>query len=166
MRKQITQEQRLAIYNAEVSKAYFKILKQTKALLATIPYDELRYTLVHSEGKEPGFNVKVDEFVSPLCYLCLIYGDIDTLEIYIGFEAYNGDRGFGDIITQFLRLIYTLTAANQTTVNIEGCVNCNEVQTDCSDLYECLEDSRIKRHKFVQLAYKPKPVKRKLLKVA
>lgn len=166
MKKQTTEEQRLSTYNAEVSKAYFKILKQTKALLATIPYDELRYTLVHSEGKEPGFNVKVDEFVNPLCYLCLIYGAIDTLEIHFGFEAYNGDRGFGDITTQFLRLLYSITSANQTTVNIEGCINCNEVQTDCSDLYECLEDSRIKRHKFVQIAYKPKPIKRNLRKVA
>jgi hypothetical protein len=153
-------------YNDEVSKAYFKILKQTKALLATIEHEELRYTLVHSEGRQPGFNVKVDEFVNPLCYLCLVYADGETLEINFGFEAYNDGSGFGNIISQFLRLIYSLTSANSTSINIEGSVCCNEIHTDCSDLYECLEDSRIKRHRFVHIAYKPKPIKKKLRKVA
>ena len=55
MKQQINSQPSLLPYNKVVKDAYFQILKEAKAMLATIEHEELRYTLVREERKRNSF---------------------------------------------------------------------------------------------------------------
>lgn len=153
-------------YNAEVRKAYYKILKQAKALIATVEQHELRCSLVQADRSKPVFMNKVHEFVNPLIYLCLMC-PVDTYEIYFGFElGSSGENDFTSLTSKFMRTLYKLTSAEQTTINIEGCVSTYNVITECRDLFDYMEERGKSAHTFELIAYKPQFAKRKLRKVA
>jgi hypothetical protein len=153
-------------YNAEVRKAYHKILKQAKAMIATVEQHELRCSLVQADRSKPVFMNKVHEFVNPLIYLCLMC-PVDTYEIYFGFElGSSGESDFTELTSKFMRILYKSTSAEHTAINIEDCVSTYNVITECNDLFDYMHERGKSAHTFELIAYKPKPVKRKLMKVA
>jgi hypothetical protein len=157
-----TRKVQLSAYNMEVKAAYFKVLKQTKQLLATIERHELRYTYVRNTKDNKGFITTVNELISPLLYLSLEWS-VDNLTISYGFECFNNESEYTAITAKFVRLLYKLTSTEQTTLDIEECIDTEYVNTDCSALYEAIEDSNNKQHSFSLIAYKP-TAKRKQLK--
>jgi len=153
-------------YNAEVRKAYYKILKQAKAMIATVEQHELRCSLVQADRSKPVFMNKVHEFVNPLLYMCLMC-PVDTYEIYFGFElGSSGESDFTELTSKFMRILYKSTSAEHTAINIEDCVSTYNVITECNDLFDYMHERGKSAHTFELIAYKPKPIKRKLMKVA
>lgn len=153
-------------YNAEVRKAYHKILKQAKALIATVEQHELRCSLVQADRSKPVFMNKVHEFVSPLIYLCLMC-PVDTYEIYFGFELGSStESDFTALTSKFMRTLYKQTSAEQTTINIEDCVSTYNVITECNELFDYMEERGKSNHDFELIPYKPQSAKRKLMKIA
>jgi len=147
--------QRLSPYNQAVKQAYFKLLKQTKQLLATIERHELRYTLQREDSGPLAPFIIVHEIVSPLLYLTLKAEDGEQLTIHFGFEMFENDNEYSNITARFVRLLYKLTSAEYTTINIESCITTRYVITNCSELYECLEDARHKLHQFTLIKHRP-----------
>jgi hypothetical protein len=153
-------------YNAEVRKAYHRILKQAKALIATVEQHELRCSLVQADRSKPAFMNKVHEFVSPLIYLCLMC-PVDTYEIYFGFEiGSSSESDFTALTSKFMRILYKSTSGEQTTINIEDCVSTYNVITECTELFDYMEERGKSNHSFELIPYKPQATKRKLRKVA
>jgi hypothetical protein len=166
MKQPSNTDQRVLTYNAEVRKAYHKILKQAKALIATVEQHELRCSLVQADRSKPVFMSKVHEFVSPLIYMCLMC-PVDTYEIYFGFELGSSrESDFTELTSKFMRILYKSTSAEHTAINIEGCVSTYNVITECNDLFDYMHERDKSNHDFELIAYKPKPIKRKLMKVA
>jgi hypothetical protein len=150
-------------YNSAVKEAYFKQLKGTKQLLATVFQHELRCTLQRTNRSTVGFGTTVHEIVSPLVYLSLECNDGERLSIHFGFELFSNECEYSIVTSKFLRMLYRITAVENSTINIERSINTDHVITDCSALYEAIEDSHIKQHKFSLIAYKPVSTKRKQL---
>ncbi|UEG53435.1 hypothetical protein LLH06_00390 [Mucilaginibacter daejeonensis] len=166
MKQASSTDQRILTYNAEVRKAYHKILKQAKALIATVEQHELRCSLVQADRSKPVFMNKVHEFVNPLIYLCLMC-PVDTYCIHFGFEVYgSGENDYTALTSRFMRTLYKLTAAEHTAINIEDCISTYNVITECNDLFDYMEERGKSNHTFELIPYKPKPAKRKLMKVA
>jgi hypothetical protein len=161
--KQLNNEAASSAYNKAVKEAYFKLLKFTKQLLATIERHELRCILQREDQAPLVTGSKVHELVSPLLYLALECQDSERLIIRFGFEQLSEDSEYSHITARFVRLLYTLTALENTATNIESCVNTNYVITNCSELYEHVED-RIKHHTFSLIKYKPAVSRRKQMK--
>jgi len=150
-------------YNEAVKRAYFKILKGSKLLLSTIYQHELRCTLCRSN--KPGTMVNtIDELVNPLLYLSLECNDGERYSIHFGFELFKHECEYSVVTSKFVRLLYKLTSTEHTTINIEDCVNTEYVITDCSALFEAVEDSNNKQHKLTVIQYKPAAIKRKQMK--
>lgn len=150
-------------YNEAVKKAYFKILKGSKQLLSSTFRHELRCTLCRSN--KPGTMVTtIDELVNPLFYLSLECNDGERFSIHFGFELFKHECEYSMITSKFVRLLYKLTSIEHTAINIEDCINAEYVITDCSALYEAIEDSNNKQHKLTVVQYKPAAVKRKQMK--
>jgi hypothetical protein len=70
------------------------------------------------------------------------------------------------VTSSFIRLVYKLTMAEATPVDIEHAVKTDFVITECLELYEYIEERWKSNHDFKMLPYKAKPAKRKLRKVA
>lgn len=147
--------QQLTPYNKAVKQAYFKLLKQTKQLLATIERHELRYTLQREDNGPLAPFIIVHELVSPLLYLSLKAEDGVQLTIHWGIEVFDYENDYTDVTGQFVRMLYKLTSAEHTAINIESCISTRYVITNCSELYECLEDARHKLHQFTLIKHRP-----------
>jgi hypothetical protein len=166
MKSQTTHQQSGSAYNAEVRKAYHRILKQAKALIATVEQHELRCSLVQADRSKPVFMNKVHEFVNPLIYLCLMC-PVDTYEIYFGFElGSSSESDFTNLTSKFMRILYKQTSAEQTTINIEDCVSTYNVITECNDLFDYMDERGKSNHTFELIPYKAATIKRKLKRVA
>ncbi|GAB3915378.1 hypothetical protein [Mucilaginibacter boryungensis] len=147
-------------FNKVVKDAYFKLLKDTKKLLATLERHELRCILEREDRSPMGFGTKVHEIISPLLYLSLEC-EADELTIHFGFELMNGnDSEYSTITSRFVRMLYSYTAKEQTNINIERCVNTDYVIYDCSVLYETVEE-RMRHHTLKVIPHKPASEKRK-----
>ncbi|UEG52592.1 hypothetical protein LLH06_16680 [Mucilaginibacter daejeonensis] len=165
MKTNKTIDPQTAAYNIEVRKAYFKILKQAKALIATMVQHELRCALVQADRSKPIFMNKVHEFVSPIIYLCLIC-PVDTYCIHFGFEiGVSSDSDHTELTSRFMRILYKLTSQEHTSVNIEDCVSTYNVITECTELFDYMEERGKSAHTLEVIPYK-QPLKRKLRKVA
>jgi hypothetical protein len=152
----------VSAYNAEVRKSYYKILKQAKALISTVEQHELRCSLVQTERSKPVYMNKVHEFVNPLIYLCLMC-PVDTYYIYFGFDVYSrGENDYTILTSKFMRMLYSITSIEQTSINIEDCVSTHNVITECNALFEYMEERGKSNHTFGLIPYKPKAVNRKL----
>jgi len=155
MKKQHQQNSKhqLSPYNTCVTRTYFKLLRATIDLLATIDSDELRRALVCGDNQPITFGVKVHQLVSPIVYLSLQCDDSETLTIHFGFEKLGGEDQISYISSRFLRLLYKLTDANRTSINIEKSVVTDYVETDCMSLYEAVEESQL--YSYRAIPYKP-----------
>jgi hypothetical protein len=165
MKHQSNADTQLVPYNVEVRKAYFKILKQAKTLIATVEQHELRCTLYQEDRSKQVFMNKVHEFVNPLIYLCLLC-PVDAYEIRFGINVFNGESDYTVITSKFLRILYKVTSEDHTAINIEGCVTTDNVITECSELFDYLEERGKSNHTFELIPYKAATIKRKLRKVA
>jgi len=164
MKQQLNAEIKNVPYNKEVQATYFKVLKYAKQQLATIEYEELRFTLERSE--EPVIGSIIHEIVSPVLYLRLELHTDKLMRIHFGIEQVHLIGKVSDITTKFLRTLYKLTAKEVTTVNIEASVATDWFINSCSAMYEHIEE-RLKYHTFKQIPYKVSAQKRKqMLSVA
>lgn len=151
-------------FNSEVRKVYFRILREAKALIAANERDELRYTLIKEDKALQGQGI-IHELISPLLYLRLECDGTGEYAVHYGYEPRPITSEFCTMNAPFVRFIYKLTAAENTSVNIEESVRIDFVINHCSELYEHVAEHN--RHHFFQLIpYKAKAVKRKLRKVA
>ncbi|RFZ81157.1 hypothetical protein DYU05_20585 [Mucilaginibacter terrenus] len=150
-------------YNAEVTKAYHKVLKFAKQMISTLPAYEARCTLELNE-KHAFSELKIHQFVSPMLYLSLEVGEQDSYYIHFGYEQFDSESRLADFSSKFVRAIYRLTSRQATTIDIEDCVHTNNLITTCSELYEVIEDSAYNKHVFKEIPYRPKNVKRKLMR--
>lgn len=164
MKKKDQSNSQLSPYNKAVKQVYLKLLKHTKQLLATLEDDNLRGTFQRTEQHKVTIGVKFHELVSPVLYMTLECTDGDELSIHYGFEMMYND-GILPVTSFFVRLLYKLTDRENTEIDIERCVNVDYVITDCSTLYERIED-RPKIHTFKQIPFKPVKSKRKQDRIA
>jgi len=135
--------------------------------IATLQQHELRYTLQQQDNTPISVFSKVHELVSPLLYLSLQCCDGERLSIKFGFEQGGDDYRFSHITAKFLRMLYKFTASENTTVDIESCIHTDYIIVNCSELYECIEDSHRSQHTFKLIKYKQSAIPRKrMLSVA
>ena len=160
-KKQSTPQTKLSPYNQAVHTAYFKLLKETKQLLATIERHELRSTLQREDNGEICFGLKVHQIISPIVYLSLECEDGEYLSIHFGFELFEADNVYSGVSGRFLRNLYKLTSASNTGVNIEDCVSTRYIVTQCSELYEAVEGNNC-HYIYSIIKHKPTPRQRKL----
>jgi hypothetical protein len=145
-----------------VKAAFYKILKGTKNLIATVERHDLRCTITLID-KPIGSCAKEHQLISPILYLALDTDDDgERLCIRFGFEQFSDRNAFTDITAKFLRMIYTVTAQANNEVNIEYCLYTAAVITDCSELYEAIESSHI-NYPVTVIPYKSAVVKKKQL---
>jgi len=168
MKNQLHAErQMLNAFNKQVYESYFKLLKETEKLLATLQQHELRFTFQRRDNSEISAFSKVHELVSPLLYLSLECPDGEKLCIKFGFEQGGDDYRFSHITAKFLRMLYKYTAMENTAFNVEKCINTDYIIVNCSELYECIDDSHKKLHTFKLIKHKPSATQRKrMLSVA
>lgn len=158
--KQFNNEPASSAYNKAVKGAYFKLWRGTQQLLTTVERHELRCTLQRQDRSAISFGSKVHEVINPLIYLSLECNDGELLSIHFGFEQLVEDQEYSHITSRFVRLLYKLTASENTSINIESCINTDYIITSCSELYEVVED-RMKHHSFSLIKYKPATTRRK-----
>jgi hypothetical protein len=163
--KKTTKTKPLSSYNQAVKTAYFKIVKAAKTLLSTIERHELRCTLIRKgQSGENTLNTTIHQLVNPIIYLSLECHDRENYSIHFGIEQFQHECEYSMLTAKFLRIIYKLTSVEQTTVNIDDCVNTAYVITDCSALYEAVEESTLKNHSLEIVPYKQTMSKRKQMK--
>ena len=150
-------------FNECVLKAYTQILKQAKALLATIEEEPLRYTLIREEKPLPG--AIIHELVNPLLYLRLECHQDNEYSIHYGFELSPVFSPYYKLTSSFVRTLYKSTMANESSTSIEESLRTDWIITNCSELYEHIEEHN-RNHRFELIKHKPKQTKRKLSKVA
>ena len=166
MKHQTNHDLSVLAYNACVQKAYFAILKQAKALLSNLEHQELRHSLIREDKKPIAPGIIVHEFISFEIYLRLECHKDNKLAINFGVQAIPGFADYEPLGAQFVRILYKLTMANQTAINIEDCIRTDFIITETTELYEYIEERNKSNHTFQLIPYKPKQVKRKLRKVA
>lgn len=152
-------------YNNEVRMAYDKILKLVTRHIATVERHDLRCTLQRRDDGEIGFGHKVHELVSPIIYLSLECNDGELLSIHWGFEQFDERCEFSAITAQFIRSIFSFTALEHTSWNIQQCVHTDYVVTNCSELFEVIEDGN-RYHTYKVIPYKAMAKKKSLRAVA
>ena len=161
--KQINNQTAVLPYNEQVKTAYFQILKEAKAMLATIERDELRHTLVIDERNSANPLSIINEFVNTLVYLRLECHSDKKFMIHYGFEQINANHLLSNRTALFTRLVYKTTSKEHTEINIEDCVHNDWCITECGSLYEYVEE-RNKHHQFQLIKYKPAVNRRKQMK--
>lgn len=152
--------------NQAVKAAYFQILKFTKQLLSVQEQEPLRYSLVREEKKPVKVGSIIHEFINPLFYLRLECYEGNVYGIHYGIQSQPKFLESELFTTQFVRNIYKVTTASNTTINIEDCIYTDYIIVECSELYEYIEERNKSNHTFEQIHYKPKVTKRKLAKAA
>jgi hypothetical protein len=164
--KETTPTPNLPAYNTAVHKAYGRILKHTKQLLASIEQEELRFILERMErSKKP--NTIVHELINALLFVRLDCSPEGVMAIHFGIEDVENSVALGAITATFLRILYAETSATKnSTIDIEDCVKTDWFIKNCSDLFEYVNE-RNKYHTFKQIKHKVLPHQRKkLLSVA
>jgi hypothetical protein len=161
--KQINNQSAVSPYNEQVRGAYFQILKEARAMLATIEHEELRYSMVRDEKKLTESIRVIHEFISPLIYLRLECHSDNRFMIHYGFEQINSNQLLSNRTALFTRSVYKLTSKEQTEINIEDCVHNDWCITECSALYDYVEN-QMRYHEFHLIKYKPASNKRKQMK--
>jgi hypothetical protein len=152
--------------NLAVLTTYQLILKTTKQLLATIEDEQTRHTLIREDRQPITVGTIVHEFINPMFYLRLeCYAD-NQLGIHYGIQSMPGFLESNPMTMEFVRMIYKLTMASSTDINIEDCILTDYMIIECSDLFEYIEERQKSNHMFSVIPYKPKGIKRKLRKAA
>ncbi|MDB5004930.1 MAG: hypothetical protein JWQ34_3155 [Mucilaginibacter sp.] len=149
-------------FNKEVQTVFFKILKEAKALLATLEREELRYSLIREDRLSDSLSRIIHEFCNPLLYLRL-ESDIDgKLSIRYGFEPCED---YAHITVAFTRFLYKATMREATSQNIEDSIKTSFFIHNPDEMYAYLEE-QMKHHTFHLIKYKPAAVRRKQMKAA
>lgn len=150
----------LLAYNKCVQAAYYKILKLARNQLATIEYEELRYSLTRSD------RIIIHEFVTPVVYLRLDCTSYGVYAIHYGFELMQKATELSKLTASFTRAIYRLTSKEITSINIENSVHTDWVIYNPSELYEHVEE-RNRHHTFALIKHRVTATQRKrMLSVA
>ena len=131
-------------------------------MLATIEHEELRYTLIREDKATTGSRI-IHEMVNPLLYLRLECHANGLCSIHYGFEQNGNDRELNSRTAFFTRYVYKLTSKEVTVIDIEQCVHNDWCITQCSELYEYVEE-QMKHHEFHLIKYKASSAKRKQMK--
>lgn len=147
-------------FNKEVKAAYYKILKEAKALLATIEREELRYSLVREDRFSDTLSRIIHEFVNPLLYLRLESCADGSLGIRHGFEPC---QDYAHITVAFTRFLYKVTMKEATSQNIESSIKTEWYIHNTDEMYAYLEE-QMKHHTFHLIKHKPAAVRRKQMK--
>jgi hypothetical protein len=163
MKQQLENPSDIVPFNKIVKAAYYQILKEAKAMLATIEHEELRYSLVREDKTNNAIGTIVHEFINPLLYLRLECHKNGLHGIHYGFEQIGNDPQLSNRTAFFTRSVYRLTSKELTAINIEACVHNDWCITQCSELYEYIEEQQ-KHHQFQLIKYKPAAMKRKQMK--
>lgn len=158
--KPLNNDTAVLAYNKSVKEAYFKVLKQLKQLLATVERHELRCTLQKEDKSEVTFCTTVHELFNPLVYLALQCRDGEVFTIHFGAEQLINDLQYSYVTSGFVRILYKLTSSEHTAINIEDCINTEFIITNCSELYEVIED-RNHSYQFRLIKHKRAATKRK-----
>jgi hypothetical protein len=161
--KQLNNQSDNGPYNKEVRTAYYQILKEAKALLATIEREELRYTLIR-EDKPIGNSICciIHEMVNPLIYLRLDSYEDGAYGIRYGFAS---SKYFAHITVAFTRFLYKVTMKGATSNNIENSIRTEWYIHNPDEMYEHIEE-QMKHHQFALIKHKPVASRRKLQVVA
>jgi hypothetical protein len=155
--KQTSSKQVQSPFNREVKTAYYKILKEAKALLSTLERDELRYSLIREDQFSTTLSRVINELVNPLLYLRLeSYAD-GAFGIRYGFEPC---QDYAHITVAFTRFLYKVTMRESTSTNIESCIKTEWYIHNPDEMYAYLEE-QMKHHTFQLIKYKPAAVRRK-----
>jgi hypothetical protein len=152
-------------FNASVKQAFFAILKHAKQLLSSLKEEPMRYTLSRKD-KPTSEGYIVHELVSPLLYLRLECHKDGNLSIRYGCEMTKLLGQYHTVTSSFIRLVYKLTMADATPVDIEHAVKTDFVITECLELYEYIDERWKSNHDFKMLPYKVKSAKKRLGKEA
>jgi hypothetical protein len=147
-------------FNKEVKTAYYRILKEAKALLATLDREELRYSLIREDQFSDSPSKIINEFVNPLLYLRLESYIDGTLGIRYGFEPCEQ---YGYITAAFTRFLYKVTMREATSNNIENSIKTEWYIHNPDEMYAYLEE-QMKHHTFHLIKHKPSAVRRKQMK--
>ena len=147
-------------FNKEVKTAFYKILKEAKALLSTIEREELRYSLIREDRFSDTLSRIIYEFCNPLLYLRLeSYAD-GTLGIRYGFEPC---QEYAHITVAFTRFLYKVTMKEATANNIESSIKTEWYIHNPDEMYAYLEE-QMKHHTFHLIKHRPAAVRRKQMK--
>jgi hypothetical protein len=144
-------------YNVEVKAAYFKVLKEAKALLATVSLEELRYSLIREDRLSDTLSRIIHEFVNPLIYLRLESDVTGALGIRYGFEPCHD---YAYITVAFTRFLYKVTMSEATSQNIENSIKTEFYIHNPDEMYAYLEE-QMKHHQFYLIKHKPAANRRK-----
>jgi hypothetical protein len=166
MQSQSNKADPLANRNQAVKAAYFQMLKFTKLLLSAQVEEPLRYSLIREDKKPTKVGSIIHEFINPLFYLRLECYEGNNYGIHYGIQSQPKFLESELFTTQFVRNIYKVTMASNTTINIEDCIYTDYIIVECSELYEYIEERNKSNHTFEQILYKPNATKRKLNKAA
>lgn len=150
-------------YNSCVKDAYYKILKQSEIIIATLEEEPLRQILERSNN-EVKAGVIIHEFLNALVYLRLECYEENVFAIHYGYEQSDRLTKYYPVTSAFIRSVYKNTTKENTLINIEDCIRTDWVITNCAELFEYIGD-RNKHH--ISRTIKQKAVRKKqLLKVA
>lgn len=159
--KQFKVNSAVSPYNREVKIAYNKILKEAKALLATLEREELRYSLIREDRLCDTPSRILHEFCNPLIYLRLESYVDGTLGVRYGFEPCET---YQHITAAFVRFLYRVTMQEATSDNIEGSIKTQWFIHNPDEMYAYLEE-QMKHHTFHLIKHKPATVRRKQMRV-
>src|ERR1700733_10982114 len=93
------------LYNSVVEHSYNTIVKQAKALLASIKRDELRCILERKNSSRAPDTI-IHEIISPLLYVRLSSEIDGCYTIRFGIEPIRENMELNNITAQFLRLLF------------------------------------------------------------
>jgi hypothetical protein len=156
----------LAPYNQTVKESYFAILKAATTLLSTLEEEGLRSALIYDNRHNTSTDPLLHEFITPLLYLRLEVQTDNTLAIHWGIEPSNKAGEKSTLTSNFVRMLYKLTAKENTATNIQDAVKTDWFINSPSYMYEYVE-LRNKHHQPKLIKHKVTTSQRKrLLSVA
>jgi hypothetical protein len=162
--KETTPTSSLPAYNTAVHKAYGRILKHTKQLLASLEQEELRFTLERMERSKKPHTV-IHELISPLLFLRLECSSDALMTIHFGIEHVDQSPALSMVTAAFLRMLFKETSNKKDGIDIEDCVKTDWFIKSCSEMFEYVEE-RNRYHTLKQLKYKRTPQQKNVLAVA
>jgi len=151
-------------YNQAVLESYTKIVKQTKALLATVKQEPLRQIMEMESKEQIVVGTILHELISPLLYLRLECYKGNIYGIHYGYAACELATEFYPLTSAFIRSVYKLTIAHDS-IDIQDCVRTDWVITETAELFEYMLD-RNKHHSFKVIKHKSEQQNGKKLQAA
>lgn len=137
-------------FNIEVNKVFLGLLISMKFLISSIKEDTLRGVLVRQDKPNKTDGYIVYELINPLLYLRLECNNDKLFTIHYGYEQSELVSQYYPITSAFIRSIYRYTSKENTSVDIENCVQTDWIITNCAELFEYIMD----RNKFHQYSVK------------